>query len=681
MNKVGEYGFIFLVVLIVIMMIIPLPPWLLDFLLILNISLALTILLVTMYIKQPLEFSILPSILLITTLFRLALNVSSTRLILLGQGDKVKVINAFGDFVVGGEIIVGFIIFAILVLIQFLVITKGAERVAEVAARFTLDAMPGKQMAVDADLNAGLITESEAKIRRKTVEREADFYGAMDGASKFVKGDAIASIIITFINVVGGLVIGMVNLNMPLAEAMATFSLLSIGDGLVSQVPALLVSTSTGIMVTRAASESNLGDEVISQLFANPKVLFLISGILTFLGLIPALPAAGFLLMAAIFATIGYTISQKEKNQLINEAEEQAAATTEDIETGKPEMVYNMLHVDPLELEFGYGLISVFDQEQGGDLLDRVVMIRRQIATDLGLVVPIIRIRDNIQLPSNDYCIKIKGIEIAQGTVEPSKLMAMDPGTVTSEINGVKTTEPAFGLPALWISVNEREGAEAKGYTVVDPPSIIATHLTEVIKNHSHELLGRQEVKSLLDNIKKTSGAVVEELIPGILTVGDIQKVLSNLLREGVSIKNLTTILEELADYGPITKDPDTLTEYVRQGLARQISSSLKVFGTQLSVITLDQQIEQLINDSIQKTDHGNYLSIDPSNTQLIINNLRDVYEQVLGEGYQPIVLAAPLVRFYFKRLIETSFPHLVVVSYSELDVKQEVQVIGTVKL
>lgn len=681
MNKIGEYGFIFLVVLIVMMMIIPLPPGLLDFLLILNISLALTILLVTMYIKEPLEFSILPSILLITTLFRLALNVSSTRLILLGNGERVKVINAFGNFVVGGEIIVGFIIFAILVLIQFLVITKGAERVAEVAARFTLDAMPGKQMAVDADLNAGLITDQEAKIRRRTVEREADFYGAMDGASKFVKGDAIAGIIITFINLVGGLVIGMINMGLSFGDSLSTFSLLSIGDGLVSQIPALLISTSTGIMVTRAASENNLGEEVTRQLFSSPKILFLISGLLAFLGLIPGLPPTGFLMMAAILASLAFTVSRKQKNQLLSEAQEQVASTTEDIEVGKPEMVYNMLHVDPLELEFGYGLISVFDQEQGGDLLDRVIMIRRQVASDLGLVVPIIRIRDNIQLPSNDYCIKIKGLEVAQGTVEPSKLMAMDPGTATEEIQGVQTTEPAFGLPALWISTNNRENAEAKGYTVVDPPSIIATHLTEIIKNHAHELLGRQEVKSLLDNIKKTSGAVVDELVPSILSVGDIQKVLSNLLREGVSIKNLTTILEELADYGPLTKDPDTLTEYVRQGLARQISNTLKMFGTPISVITLDQSIEQLIQESIQKTEHGNYLSIDPSNTQLIVNNLRDVYEKSLSDGYQPIILAAPLVRFYFKRLVETSFPHLVVVSYSELDIKLEVQVIGTVKI
>lgn len=680
MNKFGEYSFVILVILIVMMMIVPIPPMLLNFLLILNISLALTILLVTMYVKEPLEFSILPSVLLITTLFRLALNVSSTRLIL-GKGDAGQVIEAFGNFVIGGDVVVGLIIFTILVIIQFIVITKGSERVAEVAARFTLDAMPGKQMAIDADLNAGIINDQQARERRRVVEREADFYGAMDGASKFVKGDAIAGIIITFINIIGGLAIGVISLNLSIGEAAQKYSLLSVGDGLVSQIPALLISTSTGIMVTRAASESNLGDDVITQIFKNPKILLIISGLLAVLGLFPGLPTMNFLIMAVAFGLLGYFGLKKAKEIMLNETESQVASTTEDIESGSPEMVYNMLHVDPLELEFGYGLISIFDQDQGGDLLDRVIMIRRQIATDLGVVVPIIRIRDNIQLPSNDYLIKIKGLEISQGTVQPSKLMAMDPGTVTEAIRGEETLEPAFGLPALWISPSDREMAETYGYTVVDPPSIIATHLTEIVKNHAHELLGRQEVKSLLDNLKKSNGAVIDELIPSILSIGDVQKVLANLLKEGISIKNLSQILEILADYGPLVKDPDTLTEYVRQGLSRQISNSLKAYGSPISVITLDQSIEQLVNESIQRTDHGSYLSIDPENTQNIIERLRDVYEEALNQGYQPIILTAPLVRFYFKRLVETSFPYLVAISYNELDAKLEVQVIGTVKL
>lgn len=681
MNKIGEYSFVVLIIFIVMMMIIPIPPMLLNFLLILNISLALTILLVTMYVKEPLEFSILPSVLLITTLFRLALNVSSTRLILL-HGDAGQVIAAFGNFVVGGSVPVGLIIFIILVIIQFIVITKGSERVAEVAARFTLDAMPGKQMAIDADLNAGIINEQEARERRRNIEREADFYGAMDGASKFVKGDAIAGIIITFINIIGGLALGAISYGLSIGEAAAKYTLLSVGDGLVSQIPALLISTSTGIMVTRAASESNLGDDIVTQVFKNPKVLFIIAGLLTLMGLIPAFPFFSFLIIALAFGAMGYFGLKKIKELELQESESQVAVSaSEDLEYGSPEMVYNMLHVDPLELEFGYGLISIFDQEQGGDLLDRVILIRRQIAADLGVVVPIIRICDNIQLPSNDYVIKIKGIAISQGTVQPNKLMAMDPGTVIEPVKGEETIEPAFGLPALWIPVSERENAEAKGYTVVDTPSIIATHLTEVIKAHCHELLGRQDVKSLIENLKKTNGAVVEELIPSILSLGDLQKVLGNLLKEGVSIKNLSTILEILADYAPLVKDPDTLTEYVRQGLSRQISNSLRSLGSPLPVITLDNSIEQLINDSIQRTDHGNYLSIDPANTQMIIDRLREAYEDCLTQGYQPIVIAAPLVRFYFKRLVENSFPHLVVVSYNELDIKLEVQVIGTVKL
>ncbi|WP_353892079.1 flagellar biosynthesis protein FlhA [Proteinivorax hydrogeniformans] len=679
--KIAEYGFVVIIILIIMMMIIPVHPNLLSILLVVNISLALTILLTTMQIKEPLEFAIFPSVLLLSTLFRLALNVSSTRLIL-NEADAGQVIEAFGDFVVGGNAAVGFIVFVILVIIQFIVITKGAERVAEVGARFTLDAMPGKQMAIDADLNAGLITEQEAKKRRKDIQREADFYGAMDGASKFVKGDAIAGIIITLINIGAGFAIGMITHGLDFQESMNTFMLLSVGDGLVSQIPALLISAATGITVTRAASEDSLGNDFIGQIFSNPKVMYIIAALLFFFAITPGLPSIPFIIIAALFLVIAYFSQQSQKKLEEEElAQQQSAATSDDLEEAKPESVLNLLQVDPLELEFGYGLISIFDAEQGGDLLDRVVMIRRQCAMDLGLVVPIVRIRDNIQLPSNEYVIKIKGAEVARAEIQPEKLMAMDPGTATEEIKGIDTIEPSFGLPALWISVEDREKAETSGYTVVDPPSIIATHLTEVIKQHGHELLGRQEVKTLLDNVKKTNSAVVEELVPNQLSIGDVQKVLCNLLSEGISIKDLISILEQLADYAPLTKDTDMLTEYGRQGLQRQISNQVKELGQPVPVITLDPQLEQLINDSIQQTDQGNYLSIDPENTQNIISNFSQTYEDLASKGYQPIVLTAPLVRLYFRKIIESNFPQVSVFSFNELDSKLDIQAVGVVKI
>ncbi|WP_350344968.1 flagellar biosynthesis protein FlhA [Proteinivorax tanatarense] len=679
--KIAEYGFVIIIIMIIMMMIIPVHPTLLSILIVINISLALTILLTTMQIKEPLEFAIFPSVLLITTLFRLALNVSSTRLIL-NEADAGQVIEAFGDFVVGGNAIVGFIVFVILVIIQFIVITKGAERVAEVGARFTLDAMPGKQMAIDADLNAGLITEQEAKKRRKDIQREADFYGAMDGASKFVKGDAIAGIIITLINIGAGFVIGMVSHGLDFQESMNTFMLLSVGDGLVSQIPALLISAATGITVTRAASEDTLGNDFIGQIFSNSKVTYIIAALLLVFAITPGLPAVPFLIISILFFVAGFLSRRsqaKQEEQLL--AQEQSAAASDDLEEAKPESVLNLLQVDPLELEFGYGLISIFDAEQGGDLLDRVVMIRRQCAMDLGLVVPIVRIRDNIQLPSNEYVIKIKGAEVARAEIQPEKLMAMDPGTATEAIDGKETVEPSFGLSALWIDTDDREKAETLGYTVVDPPSIIATHLTEVIKQHGHELLGRQEVKTLLDNVKKTNSAVVDELVPNQLSIGDVQKVLCNLLNEGISIKDLITILEQLADYAPITKDPDMLTEYARQGLQRQISNLVKELGSPIPVITLDPQLEQLINDSIQQTDQGNYLSIDPDNTQSIVNNFSTTYEDLLAKGYQPVVLTAPLIRLYFRKIIESNYPHVSVFSFNELDNKLDIQAVGVVKL
>ncbi len=666
------------ILFIVIMLIIPLSPLVLDLLLAVNISLAVLILLLTMNVSRSLDFAIFPSLLLVMTLFRLALNVSSTRLILL-DGNPGEIIKAFGSFVVGGNPIVGFIIFIILVVIQFVVITKGAERVAEVAARFTLDAMPGKQMSIDADLNAGLITDQQARERRRNIEREADFYGAMDGASKFVKGDAIAGIVITIINILGGLLIGIVQKNMDFSKALNVYTLFTVGDGLVSQIPALLISTAMGILVTRAASESNLGHDLTKQLFSQPKVLYIAAGLLVVLGLIPGLPTIPFLLIAASLGGIGYLTSRTAKEETAQLAEKETAAELQQAET--PERVLGMVQVDPIELEIGYSLIPYVDQEQGGDLLDRITLIRKQIALELGVVLPMVRIRDNLQLQPNQYSIKIKGVEIGSGELMPHHYLAMDSGAATRPVEGIATIEPAFGLPAQWIKDVDREDAEMAGYTTVDPPSVLATHLTEILRSHASEFIGRQEVKNLIASVKETAPAVVEELTPDPLSLGDIQKVLQNLVREGVSIRNLVEICERLADFAPLSKDTDYLTEMVRQGLGRQITKSLTDEKGRLQVLTLSPEVEQIIREAVNEEQATGSLALPPDEWQNLITGLGQEVENAAGKGLLPIVLTSPQIRLAFRKLVKHAIPRLTVISYNEIDPTVQVQAIGMVKL
>jgi len=673
--KIRDMTVPIIVVCIVLAFIVPLPSAFIDVLLAVNIMVSVIILLNTLYMKEALQISIFPSLLVMTTLFRLALNVSTSRLII-GNGDAGRVIDGFGRFVGGNDLVVGFVIFILITLVNFLVITRGSERVAEVAARFTLDAMPGKQMAIDADLNSGLINESEAKERRKKIQREADFYGAMDGASKFVKSDAIMGIIITVLNIIGGLIMGMVSRGETLDEALSTYTILTIGDGLVSQIPALMISTATSFIVTRAASESDMSSDFLKQIFSNPKVLYIASGLSAILALF--LPTIPFLLMAAVLAFIGYTLTkqqaadQKQQEVMVEESEVE--------EIRKPENVVSLLQIDPIELEFGYGIIPLADVNQGGDLLDRVVMIRRQLALELGMIVPIIRLRDNIQLAPNEYQIKIKGVEVARGELMLDCYLAMNPGIAEEEIDGIKTTEPAFGLPAIWITEGQRDRAEMLGYTVVDAPSVIATHLTEIIKKFAHELTGRQEVQTLIDNVRQNHPVIVDELIPKLMSVGEVQKVLANLLKEGVSIRDMVTILETLADYAPVTHDTDMLTEYVRQALGRAIS---KKFFTDRnsSVITLDPKLEQMIMDNLQKTETGSYLTLEPSTTNTILGSLSKQVQKLVQLGQQPIVLASPVVRLYFKKLADQAIPGLIVLSYNELDPNLEIQSVGVVSV
>ncbi|WP_071784172.1 flagellar biosynthesis protein FlhA [Paenibacillus antibioticophila] len=663
---------------IVLIMIVPIPTWLLDVLLILNISIALMILLVAMNTKEALQFSIFPALLLITTLFRVALNLSTTKLIL-GQAHAGDVVATFGSWISGGQPVIGFVVFLILIVVQFIVITKGSERVAEVAARFTLDAMPGKQMSIDADLNAGLINEQQAKERRSKIEREADFYGAMDGASKFVKGDAIASIVILLINLIGGFIIGMTIHGMTFPDALSTYSILTIGDGLVSQIPALLISTAAGLIVTRASSEGNLADDITGQLFSYPKLLYIVAGTITVLGLFTpigpwtTLPFAGLLVFAAI--RMKKNLDKKQIEQEVQEEEQQIE------EVRSPESVINLLHIDPIEFEFGYGLIPLADTGQGGDLLDRIIMIRRQCALELGLVVPVIRIRDNIQLKPNEYVIKIKGNIVGGGELLLNHYLAMSPGFDDDSISGIETQEPAFGLPALWVDEATKDRAELSGYTVVDPPSVVATHLTELIKKHAHELLGRQETKTLIDNLKENYAVLVDELIPSVLTVGDVQKVLAKLLREKISIRDMVTIFETLADYGSYTKDPDVLTEYVRQALSRQITQQFTQQGETMRVITVGPSLEKKISESVQQTEQGSYLALDPVSTQTLFQKLSEQINRLLQSGQQPIVLTSPTIRMYLRQVIERSMQDIPVLSYSELEPTVEIQSVGVVNL
>lgn len=677
LQKLGQYrdiSVIVAVIMVVIMMILPLPPFILDILLACNISLSLLVLLLSMNINEPLEISVFPTLLLLLTLFRLSLSVSSTRLILL-HANAGNIIRAFGNFVVGGNYVVGFVIFLILVVVQFIVITKGSERVAEVAARFTLDAMPGKQMSIDADLNAGLISEAEARQRRRQIQREADFYGAMDGASKFVKGDAIAGIIIVLIDFVGGLLIGMLGRGLDFQQSLNQYTLLTVGDGLVSQIPALLVSTATGIIVTRAASENNLGHELNIQLLSSPKTLMVTSGVLMVFAVVPGLPFIPFFILSGLFGLLGYALWREQASTESTVAADQARKELE--ERRQPESVLSLLQVDMIELEIGYSLIPLVDSEQGGDMLDRITMIRRQCALELGIVVPVIRIRDNLQLPPNSYVIKIKGIEVGRGQLMLNHYLAMDAGSVTEHVPGEPTKEPAFGLDALWISEEHREQAEINGYTVVDSPSVLATHLTETIRNHAHELLGRQEVQTLLDSLRNEYSAVINELVPNLMTIGEVQKVLQNLLREQVPIRNLVTILESLADAAPISKDLDFLTEYVREALARQLCRQYAENDV-LLVLTLDPQWETVIVEGIEPTERGNLVSIDPRLLQRLFAVLKSTLESTAL--VQPIVLVSPRVRLALKRLTERNFPSLVVLSYNEMAPEIQVQTVGMVK-
>jgi flagellar biosynthesis protein FlhA len=673
MGPISDLVVVLAVVLVVVMMVLPLPPFLLDLLLAINISLSLLILLLAMNIKGALEISIFPSLLLITTLFRLALSVSSTRLILL-TGNPGRIIIAFGDFVVGGNYVVGFVIFLILVVVQFIVITKGSERVAEVAARFTLDAMPGKQMSIDADLNAGLISESEARQRRQLIAREADFYGAMDGAAKFVKGDAIASIIILVIDLLGGLATGMFQKGMDLTGALSRYALLTVGDGLVSQIPALLISTATGIVVTRGASENNLGADFTRQLFSQYRVLVTAGVAVAAFGLFGGLPKLPFIALGASLGGLAFAVRRAEKGQ---EIEEETVAEQQRLEEArKPESVASLLQVDPIEMEIGYSLIPLVDESQGGDLLDRISMIRRQCAIELGVLVPVIRIRDNLQLNPDEYVVKIKGIQVGRGELMVNHYLAMDAGGVTEQITGIPTTEPAFGLKALWVDAAARERAEYAGYTVVDPPAVLATHLTEIIRTHAHELLGRQEVKALLDSARESYSAVVDELVPELLTVGEVQKVLQNLLREGVPIRNLVTILETLADMAPVTRDVDYLTEYVREALGRQISQIYQENGV-LTVLTLSPEWEEVIADALQHTDRGLTVALDPR----VLQQLFGVLGQALEEHVlpYPVIVVSPQIRMALKRLTERALPRLVVLSYNEISPDVQVNAVGTV--
>ncbi|WP_099363002.1 flagellar biosynthesis protein FlhA [Fredinandcohnia onubensis] len=666
------------VILIVAMLIIPFPSWMLSILIIVNISLALLVLLTSMNMQEPLQFSIFPSLLLLLTLFRLGLNVSTTRSIL-ATGDAGGVVHTFGTFVVGGNVVVGFVVFLILVIIQFVVITKGSERVSEVAARFTLDAMPGKQMSIDADLNAGMISDTEARERRDKVSREADFYGAMDGASKFVKGDAIAGIIIVLINLIFGFIIGMTQHGLGFQEALSKFTLLTVGDGIVSQIPALLISTATGIVVTRAASEGNLGTDITKQLFAYPKMLYVTAGTIFLLGLFT--PIHDFLTISiSSFLAIGaYMISKSKDQETQLEPDTEEEVQVEDLKS--PESVVSLLNVDPIEFEFGYGLIPLADTNQGGDILDRIVMIRRQLAIELGLVIPVVRIRDNIQLQPNEYRLKIKGSEMARGELLLDHFLAMSPGYEDDSIEGIDTIEPSFGLPAKWISEDMKDQAEMLGYTVVDPPSVVSTHITEVIRRNAHELLGRQETKQLIDHLKESYPILVDEVTPNPLAVGDVQKVLAKLLKENVSIRNLPIIFETLADFGRMTTDTDLLTEYVRQSLARQITNQYIVQGQTMKVVTLSGRVEKFVADGVQQTEHGNYLSIDPNVSQSIIEAIAKQIESVSIQEQTPILLCSPAVRMYVRQLIERYFPQVPVLSYNELEANVEVQSVGVVNI
>ncbi|MCR5594262.1 MAG: flagellar biosynthesis protein FlhA [Lachnospiraceae bacterium] len=674
--RIADMGVAVYLLIAFVMLIVPMPEALLDVFLTLDMAISFTILFTCMFAEEVLGMSFYPTMLLFSTIFRIALNVSSTRLILT-KGSAGNVIRVFGEFVGGGDLVIGIIVYLILVIVQFMVINKGSERVAEVTARFTLDAMPGKQMAIDADLNTGAITDVEAKQRREKIQEEASFFGSMDGAVKFVKGDATAGLVITAINIVGGIAMGVLRQGMEMNEALNWYTILTIGDGLVSMISSLLISLATGILVTKGSKTADFGSVLVSQLFGIPKALYIVGGIMALLGIITPLNTILFVTAGALFIIVGRVIAGTIETAKIEsevESEEEAAE-----EMRQPENVTSLLNVDPIELEFGYGIIPLADVNQGGDLLDRVVMIRRQIALELGTVVPIIRLRDNIQLNPNQYIIKIKGVQVSEGEILFDHYMAMNPGYVTEEITGIPTVEPSFGLPAVWITEGQRERAESLGYTVVDPPSIIATHLTEIIRQHIAELLTRQDVQNLIDNLKETNPSIVDELVPKLLGLGEVQKVLQNLLAEGISIRDLLTIFETMADYASTTRDTDILTEYIRQALKRAISSKYFPANETTQVVTVDPQIEQEIMASVKQTEQGAYLTMDPQRIDAIMTSVKAEKEKLENLGKNPIVITSPIVRTYFKKLTEEYFKDLIVVSYNEVETNVSIKSVGTV--
>ncbi len=674
--KKSDLGIAVYLLAAIVFLIVPISSTLLDVMLALNISIGLIVLFNTLFAKEVLDMSFYPTILLFTTIFRISLNVSSTRLILT-TGDPGNVVATFGQFVGGNDMVVGAVVFIILIIIQFVVINKGSERVSEVTARFTLDAMPGKQMAIDADLNTGAITDKEAIERRNKIQEESTFFGSMDGATKYVKGDATAGLLITFVNLIGGTIMGVWRGGLGFSDAIQQYGILTIGDGLCSQIPSLCISLATGILVTKGSKQADFSNVLVGQLFGIPKVLYIVGLTLMFLGIMTPLNTLLFLIFGVVFLVCGKTIDRSIGIESIEE--EASMEETEAEEIRKPENVVSLLQVDPIELEFGYGIIPLADVNQGGDLLDRVVMIRRQIALELGTVVPIIRLRDNIQLNPNQYIIKIKGIQVTEGEILFDHYMAMNPGFVEEEITGIPTFEPSFHLPAIWITESQRERAESLGYTVVDPPSIIATHLTEVIRSHIAELLTRQDVQNLVNNLKESNPVLVDELIPKALGLGEVQKVLQNLLNEGISIRDLLTIFETLADHATGTRDTDVLTEYVRQSLKRAISSKYFPANETTSVITLDPKVEQDIMSSVKQTEQGAYLTLDPDKTKAIISSVETEAAKLENMGKSAIVITSPIVRMYFKKMTEEYLRDLIVISYNEVESDIELQSVGMV--
>ena len=660
----------------IVFLIIPLPSIILDICLAFNMAVALVVLFNAVFSKEAMDMSSFPTVLLLTTLFRISLNVSSTKLIL-STGDPGEVVETFGEFVGGGSLVIGIIVFIILLIVQFMVINKGSERVAEVTARFTLDAMPGKQMAIDADLNTGAITDQQARERREKLQAESAFYGSMDGAVKYVKGDATAGLMITIINFIGGIVMGVLMQDMEIGEALNRYTILTIGDGLVSAIPSLLISLATGILVTKVSKDMDMGDMLVSQLFEIPKVMWAVGAAMIFLGVTTELPLLIFVPMGIACIVIGNNMDKKAGIEKIEEETGGVEAEAEEIR--RPENVVSLLQVDPIELEFGYGIIPLADVNQGGDLLDRVVMIRRQIALELGVVVPIIRLRDNIQLNPNQYIIKIKGVQISEGEILFDHYMAMNPGMAEEEITGIPTFEPSYHLPALWITESQRERAESLGYTVVDPPSIIATHLTEIVRSHIDELLTRQDVQNLINNVKESNPVLVDELIPKLLGIGEVQKVLQNLLREGISIRDLLTIFETLADHAAVTRDTDVLTEYVRQSLRRAISAEFFTPSETTTVVTLDPKNEQEIMSSVKQTEQGSYIALDPERQRLIISALEQEIKKMEDMGKIPMIITSPIVRMYFKKMTQDYFRDLIVISYNEIEPNIELQSVGMV--